>query len=399
MSNPPYTLKMTLVPKQRAKAGALNCLLFFDKGAMLASGGDDQYLRTWDVRSGNCHQELTDSRWGQITNLSLLESESSTDTPVLFVGTGRGFVSVYPWTKRNKQFMRHSGTSIHPFDANDAVETQVLDPLNSRFAVGSFRGSVKAYAVEDRKNLLLMYKVDIGGELPRHLIFLNENNDELRIHTLRGLTLRVDASTGVLKTPGPTLLSGIGSVAFSPDRRTKVVHNLTKDKFDIYHPSESPTPTTLTVSANSGKVKGVIFAESGNILVCGGDDGFMHVFDLSQGIEAPRQRHSGRVDCSTVVALATERKQSADKELELARQLENDRARKVAEEREVAERQAETEKTAKMDRDEQVARLSALVKRLYFLGIGVALFVLSLIVLFVLWRRRGGREAPESPAQ
>jgi hypothetical protein len=91
----------------------------------------------------------------------------------------------------------------------------------------------------------------------------------------------------------PTKAVYSGSVAFTSDRRSKVVHNLIDDKFDLY-PSNSLTATTLAVSANSGRVKGAAFAESGNVLVCGADDGLLHIFDLVAGIEAPRQRHAGK---------------------------------------------------------------------------------------------------------
>jgi WD40 repeat protein len=111
-----YSRYKTLVPVPSNTAGAVNALLFFENGTMLASGGmsilkiyssvvlivlsgDDQVLRIWDVRSGDCHQELTDPSWGQITNLTLLDTLAGQS---LFVGTGRGVVSVFPWNTRAK---------------------------------------------------------------------------------------------------------------------------------------------------------------------------------------------------------------------------------------------------------------------------------------------------------
>jgi WD40 repeat protein len=79
----------------------------------------------------------------------------------------------------------------------------------------------------------------------------------------------------------------------------KAVHNLTSDKFDLYVLG-SPNPMSLRVSSSSGKIKGSAFGEGGQVLVCGGDDGFIHIFD-GGGVELQTVTLSS--DCSTVYAL------------------------------------------------------------------------------------------------
>ncbi|KAJ7153146.1 WD40-repeat-containing domain protein [Mycena crocata] len=331
---------------------------------MLASGSDDQYLRIWDVHTACCRQEVTDHAWGQVTNLSLLDSPA-TQQPVMFIGTGRGLVSVQLFTRGNMQLARRTATSVRAFELNDSIECQALDPFNSRFAVGSHRGHIKMYNIQNRSTLVLMYTLDVASDIPRHLVFLNDSNTELGIHTLRGKTLSLDASNGVKTMEGSTREGGIGSVAFASDGQVKVVHNLIEDKFDLYSPLESPSTTTLAVSANSGKIKGAAFAESGRIVVCGADDGLLHIFDIVKGIEQPSQRHT---DCSTIVAVttcstadehliasggsetpasiyiwgrATEGRQLENKRLELTQQIENDRAKQALADKKLADEEAD----------------------------------------------------------
>ncbi|KAJ7247671.1 hypothetical protein B0H12DRAFT_1069835 [Mycena haematopus] len=97
---------------------------------------------------------------------------------------------------------------------------------------------------------------------------------------------------------------GIGFVALSPDRRMKAIHNLGADKFDLYRHG-SPSPLSLKVVSSSGKIKGAAFGEGGQMLVCGGDDGFMHIFDLKPVGAVERESLTLSSDCSTVYALTT----------------------------------------------------------------------------------------------
>ncbi|KAF8217249.1 WD40-repeat-containing domain protein [Mycena galopus ATCC 62051] len=144
-----YSLHKTLAPAYPVKVPPINAVLFFDEGTRLASGGDDGVVRIWDVRSGDCQQELTDSRWGQITCLSLM-GVSTSQALHLFVGTGYGFVSVFPWHGRTQQFNRQTATHTIAF-ADVPIESQALDLVKSRIVVGSKPGIVKMYAIKDQR--------------------------------------------------------------------------------------------------------------------------------------------------------------------------------------------------------------------------------------------------------
>ena len=80
----------------------------------------------------------------------------------------------------------------------------------------------------------------------------------------------------------------------------KAIHNLSTDNFDLYRHGSS-VPFSFKVVSSSGKIKGAAFGEEGEILVCGADDGFIHIFDVVRAVE--REQLTLSSDCSTVYAL------------------------------------------------------------------------------------------------
>ncbi|KAJ6578132.1 hypothetical protein B0H19DRAFT_1062669 [Mycena capillaripes] len=199
----------------------------------------------------------------------------------LFVGTGRGVVSVFPWNISNKRFEKRVGTFCHVFKLDEPVKCQAVDSTNARFVAASRQGRIKMHSIENHKVLLQMWTYNIGAVAPRAL--------SLCLNVERGAP-----APGSLELEG-----GAGSVALSPTGRMTAVQNILEDEFEIYHLG-SPSPIRLFVSANSGKIKGAAFAQGGGELVCGGDDGFVHIFDAIKGIESQVLKHE---DCSTVYAL------------------------------------------------------------------------------------------------
>ncbi|KAJ7464952.1 WD40-repeat-containing domain protein [Mycena galericulata] len=295
-----YSLHRTLTPPSSRNAGPVNAVVFLDNGNKLASGGDDQALRVWDVLSGDCYQELREPHWGQITNLSLMQDGAGSLD--LFVGTGRGVVSVYPWNQQSQHLDKKAGRSTDVFKLDEPVESQAVDSIRSQFAVASIQGQIKLFLVQNRTVLVPVWTLVLDSNVPRSLLFLGDNNEQLAVHNLRpGPISFLDSITGKLAPPTLELRGGVGSVAVSPDRRMKAVHNISADKFDLYGPG-SRAPIGLRVSSSSGKIKGVAFGEGGKVLVCGGDDGFIHIFDAADGVEQESLTHS---DCSTVYALTT----------------------------------------------------------------------------------------------
>ncbi|KAJ7033291.1 WD40-repeat-containing domain protein [Mycena alexandri] len=280
-----YSLHHTLTPSRAAKAGPVNILLFFEDGNLLASGGDDQILRIWNI-----------------TCLNLMR-DSSSQALDLFIGTGRGVVSVYPWNQQTREFVRQTGRLTSVFELDEAVEAQDVDPIRCKFAIASIQGRIKLYDVEDRTSLVPLWTFQADSAPPRSILFLGDSNEQLAVHNLKpGPILYLNAINGGLVPQSHELRGGVGSVAISPDRRMKAIHNISTDKFELYGPGSS-NPVGLKVSSSSGKIKGAAFGEGGNTLVCGGDDGFIHVFDVVKGVE--HEAFALSSDCSTVYALTT----------------------------------------------------------------------------------------------
>ncbi|KAJ7153140.1 WD40-repeat-containing domain protein [Mycena crocata] len=303
MADSTYTLRATLTPPKSGKAAALNCLLFFDQGRMLASGGDDQYLRTWDVLSGDCHQELTDARWGQVTNLTLLDN-SPTESPVLFIGTGRGLVSAYPWSRMNQQFNKQAAATTVVFPSDHPVESQALDSTESQFVVVSLRGDVRMYTVHDRKVLHLSWQLKIP-DIPRHIMF---DRGQVVMHSVGAGKIYYFSPVTGDRTGEKELRIAVGNVAISPNGRIKVVHNMSKNTFDVYDPADSADPISFTIQARTNnKIKGIVFSGDSETLVCGSDGGAFLFDVITRQVREPKLDHNALngADVSAVVALTT----------------------------------------------------------------------------------------------
>ncbi|KAK0244468.1 WD40-repeat-containing domain protein [Armillaria nabsnona] len=208
----------------------VNCLIFWHAGDTLISGGDDQTIRCWDLKSGECCQSVRDWQWDQVTVIDLYEDSrpAALNPTVLLVGTGRGLVSVIP--KCMPEFNTQKATMTNVFDS--LVECQVVNSANSHFAVASHTGMVKVFSIEDSVTLIPLWEIDVG-DIPHNLAFEGNNNVQIIIHTLYNSELLLyNALTGVSLLPPIELNGGVGSAAFSPNRNTMAIHSLESNTFD-----------------------------------------------------------------------------------------------------------------------------------------------------------------------
>ncbi|KAJ7464945.1 WD40-repeat-containing domain protein [Mycena galericulata] len=404
----PYSLHRTLTPGCLRKAGPINAVLFFDEGTRLASGGDDQALRIWDVQSGDCQQEVMNPAWGQITNLNLM-ADGTGKTLGIFIGTGRGVVSVYPWHDRTQLFNRQGGTTTQVFP-DTPVESQVFDSLKSRFAVASHMGKVNMYTLEGERKLVQIWSFNIGSSIPRSLVFAGNDNETLTLYTLMtGHVYCYDSRTGKPNAKPQRLRGGVGFVTVSPDGR-KAVHNLTTDRYDLYHSNPSTTPISIPPTGRTRKIKGASFAEDGLTLVSGGDSGAVYIYNIA---EQETEQELSHQDFSTVCALntcttkdyhliasgsglspaliyiwgkPTERKEAEDADLELERQRSNVQAQQEAAAMAQAAKKAELLKAEKAMKQAMLRKLARDVNRMNTVNVLLScLLGVVMLALFVDW--------------
>ncbi|KAJ7713916.1 WD40-repeat-containing domain protein [Mycena metata] len=296
MTQGAYTLFTTLAPEPN-DSGPINSLLFIRNATLLVSGGDDQILRIWDVYTNKCVQKLHSPRWGQITALSWLKlSATSEANAVLFIGTGRGVVSAYPFSDKSNQL----STTTAVFRLDDSVEVQALDLLRSRFAVASHSGQIRMFGLKDSKFLVPLWNIQVQ-DIPRGIFFDGTDNERLTVHTCclgdvysinSSSTYDDFADSGVCsiycnsesgKLIGRTRLAGgVGSATLSENQHIKATYNLSTGNFDIYEPPDSLAPISLMVPTTSRLIKQCVFTEDGRTVVCGGDDGTVNVFRLGE---------------------------------------------------------------------------------------------------------------------
>ncbi|KAK7013875.1 hypothetical protein R3P38DRAFT_3206441 [Favolaschia claudopus] len=159
---------------------------------------------------------------------------------------------------------------------DDPVEVQALDPPRLRFAIASQSGQVRMFCIRDLVTLspLWSFRVD---DIPRDISFQGSRSEALIIHTC--CTGQIESDTGTLIRKA-ALDGSIGSVAFGANGNLKAIYNLSTGHFDLYHPADSPTATTLTVPVGKRFIKQCAFAEEGRTLVGAGDNGTLHLFPL-----------------------------------------------------------------------------------------------------------------------
>ncbi|KAJ7148277.1 hypothetical protein C8R46DRAFT_1044825 [Mycena filopes] len=278
-------------------AQAINCLLFLRDATLLLSGGDDQVVRLWDVAEGECLQELRDPQWGQITALSWLPDHIE-QAPVIFIGTGRGVVSTYPFSNERTQTF----TTVAVFMLDDSVEVQALDLLRSRFAVASHSGQIRMFDIQD----IGMWPRLTDEDIPRAIFFHGDQHEHIAVHTCcMGEVIYSDSDTGNLLSTA-RLHGGIGSVSLSEDGSMKAVHNLSSGNFDVYYPPNSPTPITLSIPTETTLIKTCAFTgDDGRTLVCAGDNGTIHVFELGTAPQRKTLSSEGSDSFYVVTAFST----------------------------------------------------------------------------------------------
>ncbi|KIM35109.1 hypothetical protein M413DRAFT_14714 [Hebeloma cylindrosporum] len=160
-------------------SGPINSLAFAPDAKFLASGGDDQKVRVWDISCKQIYQVIGDDleRWGQITCVLWLTTTSDT----ICFGTARGLVLIYQRTKEADQFKEVSSTAVLPF--NEPVEGMDYDRSKGRLALTSHTGRIKLFQIEKNGTLLALWSKnwneiqEARGVIPRSIRFTEKGEN------------------------------------------------------------------------------------------------------------------------------------------------------------------------------------------------------------------------------
>ncbi|KAJ3500742.1 hypothetical protein NLJ89_g9654 [Agrocybe chaxingu] len=243
-----------LVKMLKGHGAAINTLAFNSAGTLLASGGDDEEVRLWDLAKGQQCQTLVDlnHRWGQITRIAFLYPDGS-----------------YMGGEKMLDFQQISSTRVS--SPGDSVE--------HFFESG---------------NLVQLWGEELSETIPRAVIFVDKGKTLVTFAMESRNVVDKDAETAAQKSTR-VLSSCIGGMSVCPTTGNYIVDNM-KTGFDVYTPNRT-APTRSFYVANTRKfVKQGVFSERGKIAVCGSDHGNAYIFGMNSAEPQQVLRHGKKIE-------------------------------------------------------------------------------------------------------
>ncbi|KAF9527061.1 WD40-repeat-containing domain protein [Crepidotus variabilis] len=291
-----YRLVATLAEPE----GAINALAFNPTGTSLASDGDDETVRIWDLASFKCVQALSDieKQWGQITVLKFAQMGPDVSTEWLCFGTGFGMFVVYRRARKSTYFVELLRLKV--FTSGDSVESFSFNPHFRRLAVGSHNGTLKVFELEGNgRDLTLLWDDRYDDMIIQSLVFVDQG-EHLNIYIMAsGDVICRNTDTGE-QVYAKRLQSPIGHAEVHHPTVAVVIENMTNG-FDLY-PFNKPTPSrNFPVETNRLFIKSAVFAENGKIIVTGSDHGKVYIFGTTSSTALQVLKHGGREQLVQVV--------------------------------------------------------------------------------------------------
>ncbi|PPQ96516.1 hypothetical protein CVT26_010432 [Gymnopilus dilepis] len=275
-----------------------NCFAFNGTNTILASGGDDEEVRIWDIKRLRLCQRLMDSagRWGQVTCVQFVNVEVHSNTDWLCLGTGRGMLAMYRKSRRAAEFAE--AWSLQVFTAGDSVEAFAYDPNHQRLAVSSHYGRIKMLRLQQGK-FVELWEDELLDAIPRAVFFSDNGRSVLIFAMESGVISSRDVETSSTQSI-KALKTAIGYASQCQVTGNVLIDNM-RNGFDLYPHNRIIPLGTLPVPSTKMYVKAGVFGETGKIAVCGSDHGRIYVYGLAD--LKPRQQllHGGSTDIVQIV--------------------------------------------------------------------------------------------------
>ncbi|KAF9007629.1 WD40-repeat-containing domain protein [Cyathus striatus] len=240
-----YVIKACL----RGSKGPVNCIVFSHSATLLASGGDDETLRIWDVGKKLCQQALEDhcGRWGQITSIKWF--------PAAF----------------------HELSNTRLFTVNEPVESISIDPVHQRLAASSHMGKVKLCSIHRDGSLTTLWIKDFSSDSTRPIIpravHFYDSYKMILVFFLETGEIHCHLSDSGTEDWHKVLKSPIGSAAICESMKTLLIDNM-NGSFDLYQISKASPAQNFEVPTKRKH----LYVKGAALALCSSDNGRLHLY-------------------------------------------------------------------------------------------------------------------------
>lgn len=261
--------------------GAVYTVGFAADGRILASGSQDATIRLWEPRTGQMLATFTGSR------LSVNAVAFSPDGNSLASGGDDKIARI--WDLR-------TGTIVQAMEGHaEEIVCVAFSPNGSILASGSIDGTVRLWSVSTGE---LLRKLTGHDNYVTSVAF-RPDGTTLASGSADGTTRLWDPATGGLKAILYGHAGVVQSVAYSPDGKTLATAGLGDKRIKFWDAGTARPRTSSAKTITSGRVQPVLtghveavrslaFSPDGNMLVSGGSDGLVILWDSAQGQEVDR---------------------------------------------------------------------------------------------------------------
>ncbi|PPR03684.1 hypothetical protein CVT24_007690 [Panaeolus cyanescens] len=256
--------------------GAIGCLAFDDRCRILASGGDDEVVKIWNLQTYECVQTLADqeSQWGQITTIRFVNAGAGHNVFLCF-GTGRGRLIIYQQNRMGTLFTQISNEA--GFTSWDCVESICFSASKQRLVATSQSGKIKLFTFLDGR-LVEQWERSMRGAIARASHFVDNGNNLLVYGLETGEIACFDTDTAEPRNT-KSLKTRIGNIAVCERSGNVLVDNLNLG-CDLYAPNKAHPHCSYSIPAKRRFIRGAAFAEMGTMVVCGSDHGVVYVYGI-----------------------------------------------------------------------------------------------------------------------